>query len=89
MTRQPDNNKAVWVLCCGMRRGGSTLQYQLASQVAALHGGKSIGVTSPEVFEGQYAQYSCEEKLVVIKCHQAVPALESLCQVGEVKVLYV
>lgn len=85
MRSESQMERTIWIICCGMRRGGSTLQYQLAS---AITGGRSVGLTSPEHFP-QLIQTFSASGFCIVKCHKFIPEVELLLESGNVKILYV
>jgi len=82
-------SKSVWVVCGGMRRGGSTLQYHLVSSLVEVAGGVVLGLTSPESFPNQFEHHSDKDGYLVVKCHRFVPELGQLVPTGQAKAVYI
>ena len=86
---QSQKEKQVWVICCGMKRSGSTLQYQLAgSIVEKAKVGRLIGSVLPNEFAVLRAAHEGEKGLLIVKSHAYIPHLEALFAKGESKAIY-
>lgn len=77
-----------FVFCVGMRRGGSTLQSQLA---AAILGDRPVRLTTPEGAARTLAELreGCSSGPHLIKCHRFLPEAVELAKRGDAKILYV
>lgn len=76
------------VICCGMQRAGSTLQYQLTAAVVATAGaGRAGGWITPAEFDGHLG--ALQQELLVFKCHAFIPAVAELVSIGRAKAVYV
>ena len=66
----------MWVFCCGMRRSGSTLQFQLAARIAEEAGvGKRIEWVQPSDFPIVREKYKDYPGLKVFKSHVYTPEM--------------
>jgi len=66
----------MWVFCCGMRRSGSTLQYQLAARIVEEEGiGKRIEWVRPEDFPIIKEKYKDYKGLKIFKSHIYTPEI--------------
>lgn len=66
----------MWVFCCGMRRSGSTLQFQLTARIAEEEGvGKRIEWVKPEEFPVVREKYKNYKGLKVFKSHIYTPEI--------------
>ena len=60
----------MWIFCCGMRRSGSTLQYQLTARIVEEEGiGKRVEWVKPADFPVLREKYKDYEGLKVFKSH--------------------
>jgi hypothetical protein len=79
-----------WVLCGGMKRSGSTLQYQIASEIVEVAGlGMRIGYVFPREFATRFQELDTESDWVVAKSHEFIPELGKLASQPSTKVVYV
>ncbi|KXK17937.1 MAG: Sulfotransferase domain protein [Chloroflexi bacterium OLB15] len=80
----------MWVVCCGMMRSGSTLQFNLANAlVQELKIGESAGFFyQPEQFTDAVTKEHDRSKWQVVKCHYWWPEVEALQQEAPVKFIY-
>lgn len=66
----------MWVICCGMRRSGSTLLYQLAERLVVDSGhGEAIGATrdyGPDYAALMWAQHGHKAGMLVLKTHEYI-----------------
>lgn len=66
----------MWVFCCGMRRSGSTLQFQLAARIVeAERLGKRVEWIRPQDFPIVREKYRDFEGLKVFKSHIYTPEI--------------
>lgn len=80
----------MWVFCCGMRRSGSTLQYQLTANIVESRGiGRALGWVEPQQFPQLRASHIGEKGLLVVKCHTYVREAAELFSRREAKAIYV
>ncbi len=78
----------MWILCCGMKRSGSTLHYQLAAHLVESAGrGQRVGWT--ETFADAFDAYNQAPGWKVYKNHNFSPDLAALLAGGQAKGLYV
>ena len=80
----------MWIICCGMPRSGSTLQYQIASKLiedAKL--GKRVGWVRPEDIEKIFKKYDNYKKFKVIKTHIFSKRIQNEFLNGNAKGLYI
>lgn len=62
----------MWVICCGMPRSGSTLQYQIAAKLIEDAGiGKRVGWCLPADFPRLRDKFTHYKKMKVFKSHVA------------------
>jgi len=80
----------MWVVCCGMQRSGSTLQYQLTTAVVEAAGaGRSLGWITSNAFPDYQNRFPHEKQIQVFKCHVFIPAIAELMAQGQAKAVYV
>jgi hypothetical protein len=80
----------MWVFCCGMRRSGSTLQYQIVKQIVEdAKVGKGLGWVDSEQFDHLQTKYAGENGYLVIKCHSYIENAKKLSSSGKAKAIYV
>lgn len=80
----------MWVFCCGMRRAGSTLQYQLTAEIIESQGvGRPLGWVRPQQIPQLQADYGAKEGFLVVKCHSYIEEATELFSRGEAKAIYV
>lgn len=65
----------MWILCCGMKRSGSTLQYQITAQLAENKLGAKRFAWVPEE---EFVPESAGDGVHVYKCHKCVPQVSKL-----------
>ena len=66
----------MWVFCCGMRRSGSTLQYQLTARIAEEEAvGKRVEWVEPADFPVLRERYKDYNGLKVFKSHIYTPEM--------------
>jgi len=79
-----------WVICCGLMRSGSTLQYNLTQEVVKRSGlGYGMGFVRPEDFSDLARQQDLEQGIRVIKCHRFIPEALPLVEQGNASVVLV
>jgi len=60
----------MWIICCGLRRSGSTLQYNIAAKILALSEGKVLGyIDTGEDFLRLQEQYEEYQGYKLVKIH--------------------
>ncbi len=60
----------MWIICCGMKRSGSTVQYQIAGEIIeTLEKGKMIGFTDSQVLVIFTRNYQHHSEYLVVKSH--------------------
>lgn len=68
----------MWIFCCGMRRSGSTLQYQIAAElVEALGVGERLPFTPHDDFPAVRGQHGPSGRPAVFKAHRLTPAMRT------------
>lgn len=78
-----------WIICCGMMRAGSTLQYQLAVELATRRGPcVGLGFATPEQFDELLARHDDTTGSLVVKAHAFLPAAASLLAAGNAVAIY-
>jgi hypothetical protein len=78
------------VICCGMMRAGSTLQYHLTTSLVeelglGLRGGNFSEYDLPDFLR----TYQPSNQITVIKCHEYVPEVAKVAQHDQVKAVYI
>lgn len=80
----------MWIFCCGMRRSGSTLHYNLTCElVNKTQAGQIIGWADDKSFPEIYEHHKNESGLLVIKCHEFIDQASDLIDSGQAKGVYV
>lgn len=81
------------LFCCGMARSGSTVQYQIASDLVESRSlGMAIGwIGSPTRTTIDVIRDAArrKDKLLVVKCHDFMPDVVELVKQGNAKALYI
>lgn len=68
--------KYKWIFCCGMRRGGSTLQYHIVQDICEPRDAISVGWITWQTFDGEiHALYKDKPTTQIVKCHAHFPTL--------------
>lgn len=66
----------MWIFCCGMRRSGSTLQYQLTARIVEEEGiGRRVEWVKPSDFPILREKYKDYDGLKVFKSHIYTPEM--------------
>lgn len=79
----------MWIFCCGMRRSGSTLQYQIALELATRKAsGVGLGYALPGKFGLLQETYKDDSRIKVVKTHLFVPEAKQLLESGMAKAIY-
>lgn len=77
-----------WVICCGMPRSGSTLQYQVVTHLVEARGiGQGIGFFDRAHFEVAESEY-IPGQIKVVKCHEYIPRALELAEEGRAVGVY-
>ena len=63
----------MWIFCCGMKRSGSTLQYQIASRLACDYLGARVIDWKPEKDVNWQEEESSGAGWLIYKCHRCTP----------------
>lgn len=80
----------MWVFCCGMRRSGSTVQYQLTVAIVESRGiGRRLGYLQPQQFPQVYEEHQGKNEFLIIKSHAYIEDATMLFSSGEAKAVYV
>lgn len=80
----------MWIFCCGMKRSGSTLQYQLTAHLVEAAGlGQRVGWTRPEEFAHLKAAHEGDPGLKVCKVHNYGDALGAEFATGNARGVYI
>jgi len=80
----------MWIVCCGMPRSGSTVQYLLTKDIVENTGtGKAVGFVNNQVFDDIYQENNFKYERIVIKTHRAFPSVLSLFDRKEAVAIYV
>ncbi len=73
----------VWIVCCGMKRSGSTLQYQLAGSIVEKAGiGRLVGTVLPQEFATLRVSYASANGFLVVKSHSYIGELAPFFESG-------
>jgi hypothetical protein len=80
-------DRLEWIFCAGMIRSGSTLQYQLASEIVER---SNMGCRARYAPEAEFPALaaSASGQLRVFKAHVCTPALEEMANSGRAAVVY-
>ena len=85
--------KFMLIICAGMARSGSTVQYQIVCEIIeSLSLGMTIGwvkVPSKELLDNLENVAFRKDKFLVIKSHNCSNQVQTLVEAGKVKVVYV
>jgi hypothetical protein len=77
------------LLCCGMIRSGSTLQYQVVAELVERNQrGRRAGFIDEQNAADALAGARATAGMVVLKTHQLIPELRAAAQQGNARVLY-
>jgi hypothetical protein len=77
------------VVCCGMIRSGSTLQYQVVADLIEERGlGHRVGFIEPKNFAEARPKIENEEGYVVVKMHEFMPELAPWLERDETRIFY-
>jgi len=82
----------VIYVCCGMRRGGSTLQYNLVISVLKKQYSTVIGggyIKNGVELERVRSSFELQNAHIVIKCHDFIEEVDRLVMDGQAKTFYV
>lgn len=80
----------MWVFCCGMKRSGSTVQYQITREIVETNGlGKALGWVEPAQFPQLKATYTDFHGFLVVKSHRYLETAEDLFMKKQAKAVYV
>jgi hypothetical protein len=80
----------MWIVCCGMIRSGSTLQYQLTKEIVESSGyGIGVGWMDKEQLKFELQKTTDEKKLKVVKCHDYFKEVSDLILRDKAKGIYV
>jgi hypothetical protein len=80
----------MWVFCCGMRRSGSTVQYQLTAEIVESRGvGRRLGYLRPQQFLQTYEEHQSKDEFLVVKSHAYIEDATELFSSGKAKAIYV
>jgi FkbM family methyltransferase len=79
----------MWILCCGLKRSASTVQYQITSTlVEDFKLGIGLGWVEPGNFINLLAQHGDSQQLLVVKTHQQTQEMLDICTEDQAKVIY-
>ncbi|MEQ9552987.1 MAG: sulfotransferase domain-containing protein [Coleofasciculus sp. G3-WIS-01] len=79
----------MWIICCGMVRAASTLQYQLTSEIVEYKNmGKSIGWIEPNKFSYFQDKYHNYQGCLIAKCHKYIKEAVDLDRKENAKLIY-
>ncbi|MFW5886824.1 MAG: sulfotransferase domain-containing protein [Bacteroidota bacterium] len=77
------------ILCAGMRRSASTLQYNIVKRILEISGkGKALGYAESPDIEKIIEEHLDEEGYVVIKVHNYFPLAGDLSKKGKLRVVF-
>jgi len=83
----------VLIFCCGMNRGGSTLQYQIVAKIIESNNiGIAlgwIGIPNPETLTTLDNIARRRDKYAVVKCHQYATEAGAYIELGKAKGVYI
>ena len=78
----------MWIVCCGMKRSGSTLQYQLTSHLVESTG-RGVRVGWSEKFTDTLAAHGQVQGWKVYKNHNYAPEIAAEFNAGRAKGIYI
>ncbi|OAD20264.1 hypothetical protein THIOM_004044, partial [Candidatus Thiomargarita nelsonii] len=80
------------IVCNGMLRSGSTLQYNLLKSIVESHNlGGAEGYFSSEQFQSlrkKFERWGISSEIIVIKTHDIIPYSEEMIKSGTMKICY-
>jgi hypothetical protein len=79
----------MWIFCCGMKRSGSTLQYQLTARIVEEAGiGQRVDWVPEDRFAELRKEYEHDRSYKVFKCHLATEEILRLFVENQAKGIY-
>lgn len=79
----------MWIFCCGMKRSGSTLQYNIARDIVeALDIGVGVGYVEAQEFASFSRKYLDDNKYYIIKSHTFIPEYQALYNSNQALALF-
>jgi heptosyltransferase-2 len=79
-----------WVFCSGLKRSGSTLQYQLAKAIVEESGrGVGLGYCEPEEWPALYREHRDDDGILVVKSHRYLPGAGPLLRQGRAQSVFI
>ncbi len=85
-----NETQSTWVFCCGMKRSGSTLHYNLTAELVERCGaGKRVGPAQYGRFETLFLNFDGEPGYLVTKAHRFVPQAVPLYLQGRARIVFV
>lgn len=79
-----------WVFCGGMRRAGSTVQYQMTAHIVEQAGmGQRVGFVRPAEYPALRERLADEPGWKVFKSHACTPEITAELQAGRAKGVYI
>jgi hypothetical protein len=77
------------ILCCGMRRSGSTVQYQVIAELVERNGlGRRIGFPDEQSISSILQEARATKGLAVIKTHEPLVEFEQAMRQGKARLFY-
>ncbi len=77
------------VLCCGMIRSASTLQYQVVADLIERNGlGQRIGFADRESLSEIVQRFERVEGFAIVKAHEILPLVDALIAQGRIRLFY-
>jgi len=79
----------MWVFCCGMMRSGSTLQYNIASDIVERHRlGRALGYVTADDFRRLHREHAGSDGMLVVKCHAYLGGARELLAQDRARAIY-
>lgn len=79
----------MWIICCGALRSGSTLQYQIVSEIVERKGlGRRIGFIEPTALPPLFEEHSDAKEYLVLKSHYLTPEIRREFERGNARGIY-
>ncbi len=76
----------MWIFCCGPKRSGSTLQFNIVRELVERNSaGVTLPYTFPDDFPKSYEMYKDEAGLKVFKTHDLTPFMIDLVESNKAK----
>ena len=79
----------MWLFCCGMQRSGSTVQFQITTDLVETAGlGQRVNWVRPKNFPALQEKYNDRKEWLVFKNHTLTPAMAAEFTRGNAKGIF-